>query len=417
MIFWICTVVFLILILISRFAEIFFVKKEPCVVRGVQCQNRSSIRPHRLLLAALLPASLLQAQVEGPPPTASAGQVLYRVEILADGLDVPWGIAELPDGRFLITERAGHVRILGPEGLEAEKIDNFPPIFARGQGGLLDVALHPDFKNNGWIYFAYSADENEVSHTRILRARLGDGELLDQEVIYSPPLDQFTSRVHHFGSRLAFGPDGLLYFSIGDRGVPANAQDLSLAAGKIHRIADDGSIPPDNPFVNTPNALPSIWAYGTRNAQGLRFCPQTGLLWETEHGARGGDEINVIRPGKNYGWPVVTYGTNYNGTAISDKTSAPGMEDPIIQWTPSIAVCGLEVLSGKTFPQWKENLFATALAHQKLSRLEVDGEKITGEEILLEGTGRIRHVREASDGTIILLYEKPGRIIRLISAA
>lgn len=371
-----------------------------------------------LLLAVLLGlAPSLQAFVEGPPPAASAGETRFQVEILAEGLDVPWGIAELPDGRFVITERAGHVRILGPDGLEKQKITNFPPIFARGQGGLLDVTLHPDYEKNGWIYFAYSADEGGVAHTRILRARLGDGKLEDQEIIFSPPRDQFAGQTHHFGCRLVFGPDGMLYFSIGDRGVMENAQDLSKAAGKIHRIRDDGSIPNDNPFVRDRNALPSIWAYGTRNAQGMVFDPETGLLWAVEHGPRGGDEANIIRKGKNYGWPKVTYGINYNGTPITPETGAAGLEDPVIQWTPSIAVCGLEMLSGKAFPSWKGNLFASTLAHQKLVRLEVEGENITGEEVLLPGTGRIRHVREAKDGSLLLLYEQPGRIVRLSPAA
>jgi aldose sugar dehydrogenase len=414
MVFWIFTVGFLMLV--AAAGKFFLPNKTPKPAFARTRARRIPSPPAWMLCAAILPTTFLSAQVGGPPPSPSTGKTQFRVEILAEGLETPWGITELPDGRFLITERSGHVRILGPNGLEKEKIDNFPPIFARGQGGLLDVALHPDYEKNGWIYFAYSADEDGVAHTRILRARLGEGELKDQEQIYSPPLEQFGKQGHHFGCRLAFGKDGMLYFSIGDRGVMQSAQDLSLAAGKIHRIRDDGSIPADNPFLNTPGALPSIWAYGTRNAQGLRFDPETGLLWETEHGPRGGDELNIIRPGKNYGWPTVTYGINYNGTPITEKTSAPGMEEPVTQWTPSIAVCGLEVLSGRAFPSWKGNLFATALAHQKLVRLEVNGEEVTGQEILLERSGRIRQVREASDGSILLLYEQPGRVVRLSPA-
>jgi glucose/arabinose dehydrogenase len=357
------------------------------------------------------------AQVGGPPELPTVHPAPYRVEILAEGMEVPWGLVELPDGRILLTERAGHVRVFADGKLQPGRIDNFPPIFARNQGGLLDVELHPDFEKNGWIYFAYSADEGGRSHTRILRARLGEGKLEDIEVIYSPPDDQFTTAGHHFGCRLEFGPDGLLYFSIGDRGRMETAQDLSMAAGKIHRIRDDGSVPEDNPFVNTPGALPTIWAYGTRNAQGLRFHPRTGDLWSVEHGPRGGDELNVIEPGKNYGWPVITYGINYNGSIISELTEKEGMEQPVIQWTPSLGVCGLEIVSDRSIPGWEGNLLVTALAHQKLVRLVLDGRQVTGQEVLLEGSGRIRHVKEGRDGTIYVLLEKPGRLVALRPAA
>ena len=381
------------------------------------------------ILLLLLSASLLLAPglaqntphpsgpVGGPPPVSSAPKTSFRVEILAEGLDVPWGIAELPDGRFLITERSGEVRILGPKGLEANSVSNFPPIFARGQGGLLDVALHPNYAQNGWIYFAYSADEGGRAHTRILRARLGKEKLDDIEVIYSPPIEQFTPAAHHFGCRLAFDKEGYLFFSIGDRGVMNNAQDLSLAAGKIHRIKEDGSIPSDNPFVGKEKALPSIWAWGTRNAQGLRFDPTTGILWETEHGPRGGDELNIIRRGENYGWPLISYGINYNGSIITERADAPGLQQPIIQWTPSIATGGLEIISGKGFPAWRGDLITSALAGEKIVRLELDGDKVTGSEVLLEGVGRVRQVREASDGSILLLLEKPGRVVALRPAS
>jgi glucose/arabinose dehydrogenase len=379
--------------------------------------SRLAVRALFFLAGLALSQVTALSQVGAPPEITSPNPPPYRVEILAEGMDVPWGIAELPDGRLLLTERSGHVRIWQDGQLLPQKIENFPPIRARGQGGLLDVELHPDYANNGWIYFAYSAEEDGRSHTRILRARLGDGELKDVEVIYSPPLEQFTGAGHHFGCRLAFGPDGKLYFSIGDRGVPANAQDLGMAAGKIHRIGDDGSVPPDNPFVNQPGALPTIWAYGTRNAQGLRFHPQTGDLWSVEHGPRGGDELNLIERGKNYGWPVISYGINYNGTIITELTEKEGMEQPVVQWTPSIAVCGLEVVSERSIPGWGGNLLATALAHQKLVRLVLDGQKVTGQEILLEGSGRIRHVKEGSDGTIYVLLEQPGRLVALRPAA
>jgi len=389
------------------------------VYASVQTSQPFSLSPSLCLLRFFPIAILLLCLLAGSVSAQSiqSEKEEFRVEIVADGLDVPWGMVELPDGRLLVTERKGELRIIENGKLDPKAITNFPPIFARGQGGLLDIELHPDFEENGWIYFAYSADEEGVSHTRIMRARLEDHQLVDQEVIYSPPEDQFTRAGQHFGCRLAFDGQGHLFFTIGDRGVMQEAQNLERAQGKTHRIRDDGTIPADNPFVDTPGALPTIWTYGNRNAQGLRFHPETGDLWETEHGPRGGDELNLLKKGANYGWPLVTHGINYNGTPITDKTSAPGMEDPVIDWTPSIAVCGLEVYSGKLFPAWKGNLFATALAQQKLVRIELDGQKAVHQEVLLPRTGRIRHVREGRDGTLYLLYEKPGRVVALRPAS
>lgn len=337
----------------------------------------------------------------------------FRTEVLTGDLRNPWGLVELPDGTILITERGGALRVFRNGKLESEPVRGIPAVFARGQGGLLDIELHPDYEKNGWIYLAYSEPGDGGSHTAISRGRFKDGAFVDVEKIYTAPADQFTKAGHHFGCRLVFDGEGHLFFSIGDRGVMNNAQDLGLAAGKIHRIRDDGSIPADNPFVSTPGALPTIWAYGTRNAQGLRLDPVAGILWETEHGPRGGDELNIIKKGANYGWPVVSYGINYNGTTITDRTSAPGMEDPVIHWTPSIAVCGLEVCSGKLFPAWKGNLFTSALAGQQLVRIELDGQKVAHQEVLLERSGRIRHVKEGRDGTIYLLYDDPGRLVAL----
>lgn len=355
-----------------------------------------------------------QGPVGAPPLLPPTRPYPFTVVILAENLEVPWGIAELPDGRFLLTERPGRLRILDTTGLDPEPVQGVPAVFAHSQGGLLDVALHPHYQKNGWIYLAYSAVEKGRSHTRILRARLNGKKLTDSRVIFSPPPEQFTSAGHHFGCRLVFGPDGCLYFSIGDRGVMENAQNLSLAAGKIHRINDDGSVPEDNPFRNRPEALPTLYALGSRNAQGLRFHPFTGKLWATEHGPRGGDELNLILPGRNYGWPVISYGINYSGTRFTDQAEAPGMEQPVVQWTPSPAVTGLEILSGKGFPQWRGNFFVATLVAGSLFRLEVspDG-RVLGQENLLENVGRIRHVREASDGRLLLLLENPGRVIAL----
>ena len=341
----------------------------------------------------------------------------FKTETIAEGLTVPWGIAKLPDGRFLVTERPGQLRIIENGQLLPEPVQGVPEVFARGQGGLLDVVLHPDYADNGWIYLAYSKPVGEGSLTAIIRGRLKDGRLVDQETIFDPPVDQATKSGAHFGCRLAFDGKGYLFFSIGDRGKKENAQELNNVMGKIHRIHDDGRIPADNPFVKTPGAQPTIWSYGNRNAQGLCFQPETGLLWESEHGPRGGDELNLIKKGANYGWPVVTYGINYNGTPITDKTEAPGIEPPVVQWTPSIAVCGMDFYTGDKFPNWKGNLFAATLAHQKLVRIVIDGEKVTEQEILLEKTGRMRDVACFDDGYIYILYENPGRVVRLVPAS
>ncbi len=366
------------------------------------------------IVFALLVSTLLAVAPDvSAEETKEPAKQNFRPVIIADGLEHPWGIAELPDGRLLVTERPGRLRIIANGELDPEPVTGFPPIFAKGQGGLMDVELHPDFAENGWIYFAYSADEGGVGHTRIMRARLKGKTLEDVEVLFSPPVDQFTKAGAHFGCRIVFDGKGHIFFPIGDRGKKEQAQDLSKAAGKIHRINEDGSIPKDNPFLETPGALPSIWAYGTRNAQGLRLHPETGDLWAVEHGPRGGDELNVIRKGANYGWPVITYGINYNGTPITDLTEAPGMEQPVIHWTPSIAVGGLEINTGKKYPGWKGDFFATALAGQKLVRMVVEGQEVKLQEPLLEKTGRIREVKAGADGTLYVLYDSPGRVIAL----
>lgn len=342
----------------------------------------------------------------------------FRVEILAEGLEHPWSVAKLPDGRFLITERPGRLRIWENGQLQKKPVEGIPEVWARGQGGLLDVVLHPDYAKSGWIYLSFSKPIGEGALTSVIRGRLKDNRLVDQEVIFDPPPEEATAAGAHFGCKLVFDGKGHLFFSLGDRGdvtTPANnAQRTDNVKGKIHRVFDDGRIPPDNPFARENGARPTIWSYGNRNPQGLALDPATGLLWETEHGPRGGDELNIIRPGKNYGWPVVTFGINYNGTPISDKTEAPGMEPPVIHWTPSIAASGLAVYRGDKFPAWNGNLISGALAHEKLVRITLDGEKVRDQEILLEKTGRIRDVRCFDDGYVYVVYDAPGKLVRLV---
>lgn len=369
----------------------------------------------RFLLLLLLAASTLAAR----EPVSSAAH-RFRVETVTDGLTNPWGVEKMPDGRFLITERGGRLWLVSADGGDKTEISGVPEVVAKGQGGMLDVALHPGFAENGWIYLAFSKPTGGGALTAIVRGKLDGDRFVDAETVFEPPASQATGGGNHFGCRIVFDGRGYMFFSIGDRGAPANpknlAQSTGSVTGKIHRLHDDGRVPEDNPFVNTPEAEPSIWALGVRNPQGLVYDPATGRLWETEHGPRGGDELNLIRKGANYGWPLATFGINYNGSEISNKTSLPGMEDPVVQWTPVIAASGLEIYQGTKFPRWRGNLFAGGLAGQKLVRLQLNGSSVSRQENLLEGTGRIRDVRTFPDGFLYVLYDSPGQLVRLVPA-
>ena len=355
----------------------------------------------------------------GPGGVVKSEEANFRIETIAEGLKNPWGMVKLPDGRFLVTEKIGQLRVIENGKLLETPVEGLPEIAAGGQGGLLDIRLHPDYATNGWIYLAFSKPLPKGVLTSIIRGRLKDNRLVDVETIFEPPAEEASGGGVHFGCRIVFDGKGHVFFSIGDRGdvtTPANqAQRLDNVKGKVHRLKDDGSIPADNPFVNKAGARPSIWSYGNRNPQGLRFQPGTGLLWETEHGPRGGDELNIIRKGENYGWPVITYGINYSGKPITDHTSQEGMQQPVKYWTPSPAVCGMEFYTGKGFPKWEGNLFVSALAHTKIFRLRLDGEKVAHQEELLGGSGRVRDVRCFDDGFLYVIYDQ-GKIVRLVPA-
>ena len=342
----------------------------------------------------------------------------FRVETIADGLEHPWAVAQLPDGRFLVTERGGRLLLVDSPGAAPQEVTGIPDVAARGQGGLLDVAVHPDYDTNGWIYLSFSKPVGAGTHTAIVRGRLDGNRFTEVETIFYPPAGQAGAGAVHFGCRLAFDGRGHLFLSIGDRGGPTNpenpAQDLSQIAGKIHRIHEDGRIPADNPFVGQKDAMPTIWAYGSRNAQGLVHDTSSGRLWATEHGPRGGDELNIIRKGANYGWPLASHGINYSGTTITENRSLPGMEDPVVQWTPVIAASGLAIYRGDKFPRWRGNLFAGGLASKRMVRLELNGAAVTEQEVLLEGTGRIRDVRAFDDGFLYVVYDAPGKVVRLV---
>lgn len=349
----------------------------------------------------------------------------FRFESVAEGFDVPWSLAFLPDGRMLVTERVGRLRIIEADGtLNPEPVKGLPRnILVRDEAGLMSVVAHPDHASNGWIYLSYSDHgPDETAMTRIVRGRLRGGEWVDQETVFGIPPREYQPSSVLFGGRLAFhGP--YLFFGVGERGMEAftvgQAQDLTRPNGKIHRVFDDGSVPPDNPFVGLPGAFPSIWAYGVRNPQGLAIDARDGALWETEHGPRGGDELNHIRRGANYGWPLITYGINYDGTPVSDRSEAPGMEQPAINWTPSIAVSQIEFYSGDRFPRWRGQLFIGSLAQQKFIRAVVEGDRVVHREEVFRGHGRVRDIKTGPDGLIYLALEligKPGRIVRLVPA-
>jgi glucose/arabinose dehydrogenase len=349
----------------------------------------------------------------------SAGGYRFKIETIVDGLSTPWSIAFLPTGGAVITERSGSLRMFKDNELRAP-VEGTPQVWAHGQGGLLEVAAHPDYKKNAWIYLGYSESRGKegnkaVGMTKVVRGRIIDNQWMDEEVIFEVPAKYHRSAGPHFGTRFIF-QDGFLFFSIGDRGAQDMAQDLSRPNGKIHRVHDDGRIPADNPFVQDPKAYPSIWTYGNRNPQGLDVHPVTGDLWESEHGPRGGDEINLIGKGINYGWPVITYGMNYNGKPITAITEAPGMEQPKHYWTPSIAVCGIDFYEGEAFPDWRYNLFAGGLASKELHRLEVEADAVVSDEIILRDIGRIRDVASGPDGYLYLVLNSPDKVVRLVPA-
>jgi aldose sugar dehydrogenase len=341
----------------------------------------------------------------------------YRIEIVADGLNTPWGMAFLPDGRLLVSERPGTVRVLDLRKPLTPPIAGTPAVWARQDGGLLDIAIHPDYAANGWVYLAYcEPGRPQTSTTKIVRGRIRDGRWVDQQTVYQAAPALYVEDNTHFGSRFLFDRAGHLYFSIGDRGTMTDAQSLASPNGKIHRVHDDGRVPADNPFARTPGAVGQIWSLGNRNPQGLAWHPVTGELWSTEHGPRGGDELNVIEKGKNYGWPAATFGINYDGTPITDRTSAPGLESPVSYWTPSAAPSGIAFYTGRRFPGWTNDLFVAMLAEHELRRLVVSGRTVTHQETIFKGFGRVRHVVDGPDGLLYVALNDPGRIVRLVPA-
>lgn len=363
----------------------------------------------RRAVAALAVALSAPAAAE----TVRSEQAAFRISVVAGGLVNPWGLAVLPDGRMLVTERPGRVRLVGADGRLSAPLAGAPATVANRQGGMLDVVLHPRFAQNGYVYLCHVAEGEGGASSTITRLRLDGERLVEPRTILS-----VTPRMEnglHFGCRMAFGHDGMLFAGFGDRFQMQRAQDLADLNGKIVRLADDGAVPADNPFIGRAGARPEIWSLGHRNIQGLAVDPATGALWAHEHGPQGGDEVNLVRRGANYGWPRATHGVNYGGSTITETRSLPGMEDPLKVWGPtSIAPSGLAVAAGSAFPGWQGSLLLGALRERALVRLARDGERIVAEERIPMFGERIRDVRMLPDGRVLLLTDsREGAIWRL----
>lgn len=372
----------------------------------------------RMLPTLVVLVSFLAISCSGQPDIPiSESEQNYEIEtvVSAQDVDVPWGIAWLPDGEMLVTERSGELKLFSGGELR-QTIAGVPEVWAESQGGLLDITLHPNYEENGWIYIAYSSMEGggEGANTSITRAKISDdrSSLTDQEVLYKA--EPNTTRGQHFGSRIEFDKDGYMYFSIGDRGNrDENPQDITRDAGKIYRLHDDGSIPEDNPFVGEEGAVEAIYSYGHRNPQGMDMHPQTGEIWTHEHGPRGGDEVNLIQKGENYGWPIISFGINYSGTEFAEDTARAGMKQPEWYWDPSIAPSGMAFVNSGIYPEWQGHLLVGSLKFNYLVLCVMEDNTVTGDEVLFEGIGRVRSVEQGPDGYIYVGTEGNG-IVRIV---
>lgn len=341
-------------------------------------------------------------------------------KLVTTDLQTPWSIEFIDNTTALISEKPGRLRWLVNNKLDSQPISGIPvPFTGSGTAGLMDIALDPQYKTNGWIYLAYSdakgkTERNAPGMTKIIRGKIKDHEWTEQQTLFEVADPLLVVNGDRWGCRFLFDKDGYLYFTIGDMGRADDSQQLNKAPGKVYRIHPDGTIPTDNPFVNTPGALPAIYTIGNRNVQGIAQHPVTGELWTTEHGPRGGDELNILTRGANYGWPVITYGIDYSGSQVSSKTEQKGMEQPVKQWTPSIAICPAEFYTGDLFAKWKNNLLIGALAYEELNRLVLDKHSVISQEQIFKGHGRVRDIKPAPDGSIWVVLNKPDMIVRLI---
>lgn len=372
----------------------------------------------RTLLAVTIAGALAVTSTASYAESVATERHQVEITSLTNSLANPWGMAFLPSGDLLVTEKGGQLRRVSLDGAVSQPLAGVPEVVARSQGGLLDVAIDPNFSSNNWVYLSYSEadpDGGEGNSTAVARGKLGNNGLTQVEVIFRGA-PKYKSGAH-FGSRLVFAPDGHLFITLGDRySAMADAQTLDNHHGKVIRIKPDGSVPSDNPFVDQANALPEIWSYGHRNVQGAAFHPETGELWTAEHGPKGGDEINIPQPGKNYGWPEATYGVDYDGSIISDKTHVAGTEQPHYYWVPSIAVSNMIFYTGDQFPAWKNDLLVAALKGSQVARLDLHGNRVMHEETLFEDAieQRIRDIEQGPDGYIYLLTDdRNGQLIQI----
>jgi glucose/arabinose dehydrogenase len=374
-----------------------------------------------LFVPALLAAAVAVAPFGTPDPAAPRAALVapadsvhpdFTVEKLYENLSNPWGMAWLPDGRLLVTERAGQILVFKDDKFTGEKLAGVPEVFAQGQGGLLDIQLHPDYAQNGWIYISYAKPVAGGATTTLTRFKLKGNEVTEKQDIFEakPAL----AADYHFGSRIVFDKDKFLYLSVGERGTQPKVLLLDNDHGKVHRMHDDGRAPKDNPFVNQKGARPTIWTLGHRNPQGMVYDAANNRVWAVEHGPKGGDELNLIQKGKNYGWPKTSYGINYDGTILTKNKELPGIEKPVRYWVPSIGPCGMALVTSKRYPNWQGNLLIGALAFQHVARVQLNGAKYNTEEKLMQNLGRFRHVAQSPDGYLYAITEGPGQLVKLM---
>ena len=364
-----------------------------------------------VLACTFMPLLVHSVEVSASSDISSAKKLVAQLHLADSG--IPWGMAWLPSGDLLITLRDGEIKVLKKGRDIPITVPGLPKITTGGQGGLLDIAVHPDYANNAWLYFSYvKADDNGNTNTAIMRAKFDGTHLSEQEEIYVA--QAYSSKGVHFGSRLVFDNDGYLYFSIGDRGQrDINPQDISRDGGKVYRLHDDGRLPKDNPFVSVDGARAAIYSFGHRNPQGMAMHPVSGKIFSHEHGPRGGDEVNLITKGKNYGWPVVSFGINYSGTSFTDLTKKPGMEQPLWYWDPSIAPSGMMFVTSDKYPDWQGNILLGSLKFGQVVMLTLNDEQVIKDEIVKDDLSRVRNIKQGPDGYIYVAVDGQG-IYRLV---
>lgn len=377
----------------------------------------------KILMPVLVGAVALTATaLTGPgTPTASGGHtkpLVLQTDTVVTGLKTPWAVAILPDGDMLVTERGGTLRLVHNGKLDPKPIEDVPEVLAKGQGGLLDVVLHPDYAKNDWLYLTYAspaapgeAGDADGANTALMRAKLKNHKLVDKKVLFKATPNVKSNP--HFGGRVAFDKEGYLYLSLGERGQKEKSQDPMNHLGTVVRLYDDGRVPKDNPFVGNKKGLEEIYSYGHRNPQGLALDPASGKIWEHEHGPQGGDEVNIVKKGANFGWPAITFGIDYDNSIISADTTRAGMEQPVIYWRPSIAPCGMTFVTSPKFPDWKGDLLVGSLKFNYVMHCTVKGDQITKQEKILEGIGRVRTIRQGADGNIYVVAENSGSVFRV----